>query len=832
MSDAAPRIPTDFEKLGLFYLGRAYDLAQRKAKDELVLYESKDLVTHAVCVGMTGSGKTGLCIGLLEEAAIDGIPAILIDPKGDLANLALTFPELRPEDFQPWINEDDARRKGMTSQDYAAKQAQTWRTGLESWGQGADRIKKFRDAADVVIYTPGSSAGIPVSIMKSFGAPEQSILDDGELLQERVRTTATSLLSLLGIDADPVQSREHILISTIFNHAWQNGQDLDLAALIGQIQSPPVQRVGVLDLDSFFPAKERFTLAMRLNNLLAAPGFENWMKGEPLDVGLLLYTPAGKPKLAVFSIAHLGDAERMFFVSLLLNQVVGWMRTQSGTTSLRAILYMDEIFGYFPPVSNPPSKAPLLTLLKQARAYGVGVVLATQNPVDLDYKGLANAGTWFIGRLQTERDKMRVLEGLEGAAASASSSFDRQRMEQTLAGLGSRIFLMNNVHEDGPEVFESRWVMSYLRGPLTRDQIKKLSASQHNSGMGVSPMQSPAKHGRDAHATGKNSIASGATNTRGSAARPVFPPDVPQYFIPIRDVAPHGATHTYVPTIIACATVHFADKSGNRQQTKTCLLAPLTKDATAPDWQSAAEVDLAESDLEREPAPDRASFVDVPAAAARSKNYAAWSKSLIDTLYRTSTLELLTHPEFKLTAKPGESARDFRARVAQAVRERRDDEMETLRRKYQPKFAAMTERIRRAEQAVARESAQASQAKMSTAVSIGATILGAVFGRKKLSTGTIGRAGTAARGVGRAAKESGDIARAEETVRAAVDALRELEHQFESDSAEVATRSDAAATAIETVPVRPKKSDITIEVVALTWTPHWQQGTELTPAWG
>jgi hypothetical protein len=825
MSDAAPRIPTDFEKLGLFYLGRAYDLAQRKSKDDLVLYDSKDLVTHAVCVGMTGSGKTGLCIGLLEEAAIDGIPAILIDPKGDLANLALTFPELRPEDFQPWINEDDARRKGMTPQDYAAKQAETWRKGLESWGQDADRIRKFRDATDVVIYTPGSNAGVPVSILKSFAAPGQSILDDSELLQERVRTTATSLLSLLGIDADPVQSREHILISTIFNHAWQNGLDLDLAALIGQIQSPPVQRVGVLDLESFFPAKERFALAMRLNNLLAAPGFENWMKGEPLDVSTLLYTPAGKPKLAIFSIAHLGDAERMFFVSMLLNQVVGWMRTQSGTTSLRAIVYMDEIFGYFPPVSNPPSKAPLLTLLKQARAFGVGVVLATQNPVDLDYKGLANAGTWFIGRLQTERDKMRVLEGLEGAAASASSTFDRQRMEQTLAGLGSRIFLMNNVHEDGPEVFESRWVMSYLRGPLTRDQIKKLGASRA-AGQPASAGGTPSSPTPAARA----SMVSG-TPAATSSARPVLPPDVPEHFIPVRDVAPAGGTLTYVPAILACATVHFADKAGNRQQTITCLLAPLTKEASAPDWQSAAEVDLAESDLEREPSPESASFIDVPAAATKSKNYAAWSKALIDTLYRTSALELLSHPQFKLTATPNESERDFRARVAQAARERRDDEMEALRRKYQPKFTAMTERIRRAEQAVARESAQASQAKVSTAVSIGATILGAVFGRKKFSTGTIGRAGTAARGVGRAAKESGDIARAEETVRAAGDALRELEQQFESDSAEVASRTDAAAAAIEKVPIRPKKSDITISIVTLAWAPHWKVGAELTPAW-
>lgn len=464
----------DFEKLGVFYLGRPYDLAKKKPKPGWLLYDSKDLVTHAVCVGMTGSGKTGLCLGLLEEAAIDGIPAIVIDPKGDLANLMLTFPQLRGEDFAPWINEDDARKKGLSPGDFAAQQAELWKKGLGEWGQSGERIQKLKDAADFVVYTPGSNAGIPVSILKSFAAPSHEILDDVELLRERVGTTTTSLLGLIGVEADPIKSREHILLSTILDQAWRKGQDLDLASLIQQIQTPPVSKVGVLDLDSFYPSKDRFALAMQLNNLLAAPGFSAWLEGEALDVGQMLHSPAGKPRIAIFPIAHLSDAERMFFVTLLLSQTLGWIRGQSGTTSLRAILYLDEIFGYFPPVANPPSKAPLLTLLKQARAYGLGVVLATQNPVDLDYKGLANIGTWFIGRLQTERDKARVLEGLEGAAASSGKKFDKQQMEQLLAGLGSRVFLLNNVHEDAPEVFQTRWTLSYLRGPLTRTQIKTL----------------------------------------------------------------------------------------------------------------------------------------------------------------------------------------------------------------------------------------------------------------------------------------------------------------------------------------------------------------------
>src|SRR5436190_10373430 len=406
----------DFEKLGAFYLGRPYDLQTKQPKEGLLLYDSKDLVTHAVCVGMTGSGKTGLCIDLLEEAAIDGIPAIIIDPKGDLSNLMLTFPNLAPQDFEPWVNAEDAQKKGLSPADYAKQQSELWTKGLSDWGQDGDRIKRLRDAADFRIFTPGSNAGIPVSILKSFDAPPPIIREDNELLGERINTTTTSLLGLLGIEADPIRSREHILISNILNLDWSAGRNLDIAGLIQKIQAPPMTKIGVMDLDSFFPAKERFELAMSLNNLLASPSFASWMEGESLDIQQILYTSNGKPRHAIFSIAHLGNAERMFFVSLLLNQVLGWMRTQSGTTSLRALLCMDEVVGYMPPVAAPPSKRPLLTLLKQARAFGLGVVLATQNPVDLDYKGLANVGTWYLGRLQTERDKARLLDGLEGAA--------------------------------------------------------------------------------------------------------------------------------------------------------------------------------------------------------------------------------------------------------------------------------------------------------------------------------------------------------------------------------------------------------------------------------
>jgi len=730
----------DFEKLGVFYLGRPYDLARKKPKPGWMLYDSKDLVTHAVCVGMTGSGKTGLCLGLLEEAAIDGIPAIVIDPKGDLANLLLTFPKLRGQDFTPWINEDDARKKGLSPADYAVQQAELWKKGLAQWGQDGERIARLRDAADFAIYTPGSNAGFPVSILKSFAAPAQDIRNDAELLRERISTTATSLLGLLGIEADPIQSREHILMSTILDTNWKQGQDLDLASLIQQIQTPPVAKIGVMDLDSFFPSKDRFALATKLNNLLAAPGFQTWLEGEALDIQEILYTPEGKPRMAIFSIAHLSDGERMFFVTLLLSQMVGWMRAQSGTTSLRAILYMDEIFGYFPPVANPPSKVPLLTLLKQARAFGLGVVLATQNPVDLDYKGLANTGTWFIGRLQTERDKARVLEGLEGASASSSKKFDRGKMEQILAGLGSRIFLMNNVHEDEPVVFETRWSLSYLRGPLTRNQIKLLMAVRKQE-----RETSGAKRQVSGEAVSPPLHASGSTP---HVQHPVVPPGVPQYFVPIRSTQPRQTTPVYQPMVFASCQIRFSDsKKGLDMTQDLSVLAPITGEALPVDWDHATDVGLTVSDLERMPA-EAAQFAELPAAAGKAKSYESWNKDFAGWLYRTQKVELLKSSSQKDVSKPGESERDFRIRLQQAAHEQRDQSVERLRQKYAPKITALQERIRRAEQAVEREAEQAKQSGIQTAISVGATLLGAFMGRKAVSATTVGRAATAARGAG------------------------------------------------------------------------------------
>lgn len=785
-----------FEKLGVFYLGKS------KANDDLLLYDSKDLVTHAVCVGMTGSGKTGLCINLLEEAAIDGIPAIIIDPKGDLCNLLLTFPSLTPEDFAPWVEE------GVD----AAQQAQLWKEGLAKWGEDGERIKRLKDAADFRIYTPGSNAGLPVSILKSFVAPPETIRQDNEALAERINTTVTSLLALIGIDADPVRSREHILLSNILNHEWSAGRDLDIASLIQKVQTPPITKVGVMELDSYFPANDRFELAMSLNHLLASPSFASWMEGEALDIPKFLHTESGKPRLSIFSIAHLSDAERMFFVSLLLNQVLGWMRTQSGTSSLRAILYMDEIFGYFPPVANPPSKLPLMTLLKQARAFGLGVVLATQNPVDLDYKGLSNTGTWFIGRLQTERDKARVLEGLEGIAADTGQKFDKQAMEQLLAGLDKRIFLLNNVHDDAPEVFETRWALSYLRGPLTRTQIKLL----------MDPLKGTTAPAVAATAAAPAPIASAPPK----AERAILPPEISQYYIPVRSSGGSNATLTYHPMLLGAAEVRYSNSKTVEMTQQLNLLAAFADGPAGLDWSQAVAVDLPVEDLESEPEAG-AQFAEVPSEATKAKSYASWRKDLASWIYRNQRLELLESPTLEIISNPGESERDFRVRLQQLGREQRDDAVEKLRRKYAPKFEVLEDRKRRAEQAVARETEQAQGQKMQTAISFGATLLSSFLGRKRTSLSTLGRATTAARGVGRSMKEADDIERAQDNVESITQKLADLEADFQAETRALEQSFDPLTEQLETVSLKPTKANIAVKVLTLAWAPYWDD----KPAW-
>jgi len=787
----------DFERLGVFYLGRRYDLGTRKVTSDLVLYDSKDLVTHALCVGMTGSGKTGLGIAVIEEAAIDGVPVIVIDPKGDLTNLLLTFPNLSATDFAPWVNEDEARRAGKSNDEFAAAQADLWKKGLAEWGEDGARIQRFRDAADFTLYTPGSTAGVPVSILTSLERPAAG---DAELWRERVPTVVSSVLSLIGVAAEPMKSREHVLLSTILLSAWEAGESLDFATLIQRVQHPPFARVGVMDTDAFFPAQDRFALATSINALMASPGFDVWSQGEPLDVSAFLRTSAGKPRVSIFSIAHLDDGQRMFFVSLLLNAIAGWMRTQTGTASLRAMVYMDEIFGFFPPVANPPSKGPLLTLLKQGRAAGVGVVLATQNPVDLDYKGLSNIGTWWLGRLQTDRDKARVLDGLEGA--SDSGGFDRGEVDKLLSSLTSRVFVMRNVHDDELTVFQSRWALSYLRGPLGRDEIKKLTAE--------SKAMIAAPAGRAPSAASPPV----STATASGGGRPVLPPGIAQYFSP--DAAAAVSTPLR-PLIYGAANVRFTDPKLKIDTTKLVRLTTAVSDGAVPvDWENASRVEWAPEMLEND-APDNARFADLPSAAGKARNYDAWTKQLTASLCTTEAIDLFRSPSTGELSRPDESEREFRARIGQGSRENRDRSLDAVRRKFAPRQAALEDKLRRANQVVERESEQATGQKLQTAISVGATLVGALLGRKALNIGTIGRATTAARGVGRTMKESEDIERAKQNVAALEEQRKQLETEFAAETAALDAANDVATETLEKITIRPKKTNITVKLVSLVW---------------
>ncbi|HEY7696165.1 MAG TPA: DUF87 domain-containing protein [Nitrososphaeraceae archaeon] len=814
----------NYEKLGVFYLGKKYDISSKKtSNDELILYDSKDLTTHAVCVGMTGSGKTGLGIVVLEEAIIDGIPAIIIDPKGDMANLLLTFPELTGENFEPWVNPADATDKESTKE-YAKQQADKWKKGLAEWNQDEVRIKRLRESADFVIYTPGSNAGIPISILKSFEVPSEEIMQDSEALREKILSTVTSLLSLVGINANPIESREHILISSIMEYSWKQGKNLDIPSIIQHIQSPQVSKIGVLDTESFYPAKERFSLITSLNNLLASSGFSTWMEGDSLDIQSLLYGTKGKSKVSIFSISHLNDQERMFFVSLLLNQLLGWLRSQSGTTSLRTILYMDEIFGYFPPVANPPSKTPLLTLLKQARAYGLGIILATQNPVDLDYKGLSNTGTWFIGRLQTEKDKERVLDGLEGASQTLGRSFERKEIDKILSALDKRIFVMSNAHEDGLEIFQTRMAMSYLRGPLIRDQIKVL----------MDPLRKIHKSLDPQPETVSTSIAS-SNNTKGQektddnlrksdipdnhdtnkpGQRPTISPSISQYFIPINKHAVDIENIVYHPYILGGATLTFSQKQSGMDLVKDVVfITPVTDNAVPVEWQNAQEIDLKFSEILKDPAKENSLFVQPPPVVNKIEKYDDWKKDFILWLSQNNKITLYKDPLTQSLSRPGESEKEFRLRIGQKVREDRDESADILRKKYAPRLAAIEEKIRRAKQKMNIENDQVKQQNIQTAISIGTSLLGAFMGRKRTSN--------LARGISRSMKEKKDAQYAKESLESLNQQLLNIQSEFDSEVSSLNTKLNQQDD-LETILFKPNKNDISIKLLSLVWYPSGQ----------
>jgi hypothetical protein len=844
------------EKLGSFYLGGEYDLAGAALTDMPHLYDARDLVTHAVVVGMTGSGKTGMCVGLLEEAALDKVPAIIIDPKGDMGNLLLQFPNGGADDFRPWINEDDASRKGMTPDDFAAAEAQKWTKGLADWGIALERLRTLQETVEYTIFTPGSDAGVPINILGSLSAPQLDWALEGEAIREQITGTVGALLGLANVSADPVRSREGVLLATIFEHYWKQGQNLDLAMLVKAIATPPMATIGVFDVETFFPEKARFELAMSFNNLIAAPSFQAWLQGEPLDVATLYYTPEGKPRHSIFYIAHLTDSERMFFVTLLLENVLSWMRRQSGTTSLRALLYFDEIFGYFPPSAEPPSKRPLLTLMKQARAFGLGVVLVTQNPVDLDYKGLTNAGTWVIGKLQAERDKARVMDGLKGAIAEAGSRAEVD-YDDLISKLGTRIFLMHNVHAGEPVVFSTRWAQSYLRGPLTRPQVRTLMASQREAlaaaapAPAAQPAAAPAQSGDPAGATATAASAvpapapttaptagsAGSTAPKGyMGVAPKLPDSVSQVFLPIQigegeaatmlDRQAAGATSNatvqlgYRPAALAQVRVGYVDKALDYDDAEDALLLiPLPEYGTV-DLDAAERLTLSLREIGATPESVEPAmgpyFVALPENYSSSTELRAIKSRLSDHLYQEWRRQVRTQPELKVAQQPGEADADFFARVALAARERRDAEVEKLRLALKKKYDAESERLRKEEVELSEDEAKARALANERNVGMGEKLINQLLGRRSSSIASAYM--TKQRQIDAAkadAQESRDeIAR----LQAAIQALKD---EFNRSAAEIAARYDELQGAFAPVEVAPRKSDVTVTEFLLAWIPEW-----------
>ncbi len=805
-----------------FYLGRIYDPGKQEVTEKDVFYDPDDLTTHAVAVGMTGSGKTGLCIDLLEEAALQGIPALMIDPKGDITNALLHFPELRPEDFQPWVDPDQARREEKTLAQAAEEAAELWRSGLEDWGISSDRIQALADSAHFAVYTPGSEAGIPVDILASFAAPDLDWEKNRETLLEKISGTAMGLLGLVGLeDLDPVRSREHILLSNLFERAWSRGEDLNLSELILQIQNPPFQKLGVLDIESFFPEKDRQELAMLLNNILAAPSFQSWIKGQTLDIPGLLFGEDGRPRHSVFYIAHLSDAERMFFVTLLYSAVETWMRTQKGSSSLRALLYFDEIYGYLPPVKNPPSKTPMLRMLKQARAFGVGQVLVTQNPVDVDYKALSNAGTWFIGKLQTEQDKNRLLDGLEGAAPG----LDRKSYDNMISRLDKRVFLLHNVHEKEPLLFYTRWAMNYLTGPLTRAQIPALNQLV---GAALPADRAEGKAGSPTVTAGKPREADEQPAVEGSATRPKVPSGAGEYFLPIRHSSEEAAQARgiqvdgeselqifYRPALLAQARVRFLKRNYNLDyDLLTACLADDPGRQGRVDWEDWQTEPIDPDRLDSRPAAE-SRFLELFPPLSDGSVLKDLESDFKDWIYHEVTVAVRANEELEVFAGPQISQGEFRKMCADAAREELEEEREELEEKFDRKLDTIKERLLREERELEEDQAEFSQRRLEELGTHAENLLSLLAGRRRRMTTSLTKRRMTS-------KAKADIQESLDVIDQYKDEIEELEAERAQMREEVEEKWHQVLEDTSEIPVTPYKKDILVELFGVAWVPVYR----------
>lgn len=783
---------------GRLYLGGAPEAGM----EEPTLLKSSNLTTHGVIVGMTGSGKTGLGIILLEEILLSGVPTLILDPKGDMGNLLLTFPELAGESFLPWVSKQEASKDGVSVEELADSTAATWKKGLAGWGIDEKRIERLRKTADFGLYTPGSTSGVPLNIVGSLKAPKKA--SDIELMRDEVEGFVSSLLALVGIQGDAISSREHILLANLIEHAWKQGEDLDLPALVGQVQDPPLRKLGVIDIDSFFPKKDRRNLALKINGLLASPSFSSWMEGPPLDIDELLYTKDGKPRAAILTLSHLSDEERQFVVTLVLSKLITWMRTQPGSDELRALVYMDEVFGFVPPTKAPPSKKPILTILKQARAFGLGMVLSTQNPVDIDYKALSNTGTWMIGRLQTERDKARLMDGL----ASADGDTDIKQIEKLISGLDKRQFMLHSTKGSGPQLFGTRWAMSYLRGPMTREEIGRLT---ENAPERKAPSEAPAT----LMDTSSDSSDTSSVAPDVASGTPVF------YLHPAADwraiKAIKSSSKTFAPAVAARINLLYDDTKADIRHTEEweAVLYPVSESVSAED---AVPVDYDERDLLRD-APDGASYEVPDAPVQKSTYFKGIEKELKEYLYRQQAVTIFRNQALKMYSRIGESAEAFELRCRKAADDAEDAAAAKIRDKFEKRIKRVEGMLEKAQDRLAEIQVDHSSRKTDEILSGVGSLLGVFLGGRKTSRSIATDLRRASSKRKQTRTTSQRLQSASNRVEEKAEELEDLENELADALLTLDEEWDEKASAVESLEIGLEKTDISIEQLALVWVP-------------
>ena len=779
----------DYEKLKLFYIGK------EKIDGQItpLVYQNKDLLTHAAIIGMTGSGKTGLGITLLEEAAIDAIPSIIIDPKGDMTNLLLNFPELNPSDFEPWLDDSEVSNSGGTKEELAIKVSNSYKEGIQRDFQDLSRVKKLKDSADFTIYTPGSSAGVQVSILSSFKAPTIEILEDMELFSNIINSTVHSILSLIDNKSDET-SKESILLASIFTNYFKEQKDLTLEELITLIVTPPFSKIGVFDLETFFPQSDRLKFALKINTIIASPSFSSWLEGESLDISKMLYSQSGKAKVNIFSIAHLNDSQRMFFVTILLNQILAWMRRQEGTTSLKALLYMDEIFGYFPPQANPPSKQPMLTLLKQARSFGIGVILSTQNPVDIDYKGLSNIGTWFIGRLQTKQDIEKVIDGLSSAS---ENGLNKQELSLALGTLAKRNFIMKNINEEHIKTFETRWALSYLKGPLSKDAIKKLMENKKNNST--------------KNLEEKNSeVNEPFIDVSKGKSKPIIVSNIKEKY---SYSSQNNAYYMQGYLLFSC-NVHYLYTLKN-VDLKEHINFKIYLDEKASQINFDEREDVLTDTFDEKEKPN-SFYYELPSFIQNEKELKLLERDFADYVYRNFKLTLYKNDTLKISSKQYESLDDFKIRIQDRLNEQIDEKIENLKQKFEKENTILEQKISKLFEKLKKEEQDSLSATTNSIISIGTSILGAFFG-KSSKTAIVSKVATSSRGVSKALKERSDI----KTVQGEIDALQSLqdglEEKLKIEIEKINDEFNISKYTIEEFFIKPKRTDIYDIKIELLW---------------